>query len=439
MADPQRDLDKIEDVEKLSQSFIRTWYVDKEKANHIGVRMVDLFGQEKGLDYLEQNYPRTFSNLNFVKLDSPQRSYNIAVLCFSHPSDFRPRDVISGHKYSGSEEALIYLSMVLTEMNHRVVVYANVTPGHVESLKPHNPRFLPLKYFDTTTGDHDNEDPFDLVICWRMYDFARARKRANKVFLWLQDMPPERMDTTYLDGIFYLSKYQKELFSNKLEREVPHVIAGNGLNENYYSDNIALQVPRTKHSCFYGSNYGKGLKVLLEAWPNVLEKIPDAELHICFGRTNWNTITNEELNYIVSLIEKYPSVHEHGRLSNAEVAIKMMQCSIFSYPCTHPSATFEITCVQAQAAGCIPVVTWKYCLPEVIHPDAFFCDDIEDYSAILIKALLNEDRVDRKKFIDWGRAYTWDKVAKNWMELIEKHVPYKDNIIKDGPVGPDHL
>ncbi len=415
MADSNSSINNNDPV-LLSEQFIQTWYSDKTEANLMGARMVDLFGSGTGVDFLHQRYDRIFCNLNFTHANLDKDKLKIGILCFPHYIDFRPQEVIDGKKFSGSEEALIYMSLALAEDGHRVVTYANITEKAHESLKPHNPRYLPLKFFDNATDDSEGE--FDIVICWRMYDFDLAKKRGKKVYLWVQDIPDYPLDTTQLNGAMYLSFYQKELFENQMNKPVPYVIAGNGLLPNYYTDEIRNDITRIPHSCFYGSNYGKGLKILLECWGDVIEKFPDATLHICFGRTNWCTISDDELNYIVSLIEKYPSVIEHGRLSNADVAKKMMECSIFSYPITHKTATFEITAVQAQAAGCIPVVLWKYCLVEVIHQDAFHCDNKEDYASTLLEALEKEDEIDRQKFIDWGRQFTWERVKAKWYELI---------------------
>lgn len=399
----------------LSDKFIHTWYQDKQAANVLGARMVDLFGRGVGADFLNNHYDRIFTNLNFTNIGTPTDKLKIGILCFPHYVDFRPQEVIDGKKFSGSEEALIYMSNVLSSRGHRVVVYANITPKSHESLKPHNPRYLPLQYFEHVD---DSEGQFDIVICWRMYEFERAKKRGKRVYLWVQDLPPNFIDTKHLDGALYLSDYQRDKYENTMNHPVPYVISGNGMISDYYSDDIRKDITRIPHSCFYGSNYGKGLKILLECWGNILERFPDATLHICFGRTNWSTITDGEMDYLVSLIEKYPSVIEHGRLSNAEVAKKMMECSIFSYPITHKSATFEITVVQAQCAGCIPAIIWDFCIPEVTHDSAYHCDDKDNYLNTLLEALDNEDKVDRQKFIDWGRQFTWERVADLWFELL---------------------
>lgn len=406
-------------AKELCESFNDIWYKDRKEANKIAKEIVSSFALGADVDFFHRHYDRIFTNLNFSDIIYDKK---IAILCFPHYEDFKPSDIVAGRKFSGSEEALVYMSLELSKMNYRVTVYANVTPRILESLKPHNPRYLPLFLFDATE-DHgvpeDQEGLYDIVICWRMYDFDKARKRVKengKIYLWLQDLPPSYIDTQHLTGVFYLSEYQRELFEVKMSKPVPYVIAGNGLMTKYYEKE---KVERRKHSCFYGSNYGKGLKVLLEIWHKVLDVYPDATLDICFGRTNWATISDDELNYIVSLIEKYPSIKEHGRLSNNKVATVMKSCSIFSYPCTSATATFEITAVQAQASGCIPVVLWDYCLPEVIHSSAYHCKEKEGYLSILLEALHNEDKVDRSVFEEWGKQFTWCRVKDKWLELLE--------------------
>lgn len=409
------DLLDINDVQALAESYIQIWYKDKKIANLIAIRLISLFEEGHGLEYLDQMYGLIFHNLSFNINTIQPKGLRIGILCFPHYATFRPREVVNGEFGSGSEEALLYMSSDLVRRGHRVVVYANITPKSPESLKPCNPRYLPLHHFD---NNDDTEGQFDIVICWRMYEFKRASQRAKRVYLWVQDLPPNYINTMFLDGAMYLSEYQKISFEDKMSDVVPYTLAGNGLVPTYYSEEIRKGIERIPKSCFYGSNYGKGLKVLLECWGNVIERFPEATLHICFGRGNWGTISDDELNYLVSLIEKYPSIIEHGRLSNAEIAKKMMECSILSFPITHASATFEITVVQAQCAGLIPAIIWQYCIPEVCHQDSFHCDTKEQYLGTLLEALEKEDSVDRQKFIDWGMQFTWERVGDKWFELI---------------------
>ena len=222
-----KPFDSVDDPVLLSNQFIEVWKNDKTAANSIAVRMVDSFGSGKGSDFLEQHYDRIFCNLNFTHWDLPDDKLSIGILCFPHYEDFRPQEVIDGKKFSGSEEALIYMSLLLHKNGNRVVVYANITPKAHESLKPHNPRYLPLKFFNKEDGD-DLEGEFDIVICWRMYDIERAKKRGKKVYLWVQDLPPNYIDTSSLDGVFYLSSKHQKLFEEKMNKPVPYVIAYNG-------------------------------------------------------------------------------------------------------------------------------------------------------------------------------------------------------------------
>ena len=109
-----KSFEEIDDPALLFNQFIEVWYNDKTAANLIGSRTVDLFGSGKSVDFLEQHYDRIFCNLNFTHVNLPKDKLSIGILCFPHYESFRPQEVIDGKKFSGSEEALIYMSLLLS-------------------------------------------------------------------------------------------------------------------------------------------------------------------------------------------------------------------------------------------------------------------------------------------------------------------------------------
>ena len=189
---------------------------------------------------------------------------------------------------------------------------------------------------------------------------------------------------------------------------------------DYYSAETRRDIERKSHSIIYCSNYGKGLKILLEIWPQVLEKFSDATLNVYFGRTHWGCCNQLDFDFIINKLETLPNVYEKGRISNAEIAKKMMESSIHGFPLDHPSGMGEISAIQCQAAGCIPVIIRRDALIEVVHQEAYSCTDKKDYLGILLEALENEDKIDRQKFIKFSLHFTWEKVLERWMKFIHE-------------------
>jgi glycosyltransferase involved in cell wall biosynthesis len=105
--------------------------------------------------------------------------------------------------------------------------------------------------------------------------------------------------------------------------------------------------------------------VLLEVWPRIRKRVPDAELHVFYG---WNVFdavarSNPALYAykakILSMIEKCGGeeggIFMRGRVGQKELADEMMQARVLSYP-TAFLETSCITAMEAKAAG-LPIVT----------------------------------------------------------------------------------
>lgn len=176
----------------------------------------------------------------------------------------------------------------------------------------------------------------------------------------------------------------------------------------------------------YFSSYDRGLECLLDMWPKIKEKVPEATLDIYYG---WNTFDQfhsknpERMRWKWTMIKKIHNVgaEEHGRVNHEELAKVMKEIQVWAYP-TEFTEIHCMTALKAQEAGMIPVTTGCYALEETVTTGfQTVCEDIytnieaqELYIGAMVKALKTTDYVVEK---DVPNRY-WPDVAKKWDEAL---------------------
>lgn len=184
-----------------------------------------------------------------------------------------------------------------------------------------------------------------------------------------------------------------------------------------------------QHKVFYGSSYDRGLQHLLELWPKVIEKYPDAELHICYG---WNLFDRafsdnpERMAWKKRMQDmmKTKGITHYGRVGKGELRAVRQKCGIWAYP-THFEEINCITALDAQEDGCVPVVINYAALKETVWSGARIEGDIYDpetkqkYLEALLDLMGDEKKwkEEQKKGKELAQNYLWERIAEKW----EKH------------------
>ena len=117
--------------------------------------------------------------------------------------------------------------------------------------------------------------------------------------------------------------------------------------------------------CVYSSSPDRGLDVLLELWPEIRRRVPEAELHVYYGWETYDRIAERSPRlraYKVLLFHLLDraggedgGVFLHGRVSQSGLHAAMGRARVWSYP----TAFLETSCIgamEARASG-LPVVT----------------------------------------------------------------------------------
>lgn len=178
---------------------------------------------------------------------------------------------------------------------------------------------------------------------------------------------------------------------------------------------------------FWGSSYDRGLDVMLEIWPQIHFKYPDAELHICYGWDLFDKATkgNEERQMFkrrVAELMEFDGVVHHGRLGKDELKKVRELCGIWVYPTWFPEINC-ITGIDAQKDGLVPVVSDYAALSETVQSGIKIKGDIKDkgvqgrFIDEILGVMGNKEYWEKEsqKAREFGSQFGWSSIANKWI------------------------
>jgi glycosyltransferase involved in cell wall biosynthesis len=315
---------------------------------------------------------------------------------------------------TGSEEAVIYISQKLAKLGLKVTVFADPPKGSIHSHPNANPRFVNLEF--------QPQKPLDAVVSWRMPHIGHSLRRlGRRVYFWPADIIDRRLPQEMIlafDDVLWLSQWQRSqwISMNPGFGRFTHIF-GNGINPEEFTLPSDRENP---YSCIYGSNYARGLEILLAIWPAIKSHYPRATLDLYYGWQTWGCLSPEKEDKMRKLLTTLQDVQDHGLIGHAELNCAYGNASFWTYPCIMPE-TFCTTAIRAQMGGAIPVIIDGSALKETVRY-GFRCDRSENYLATLLQAMRKAETItieERQKMRDWIlREYTWETMAKRWKELF---------------------
>lgn len=182
---------------------------------------------------------------------------------------------------------------------------------------------------------------------------------------------------------------------------------------------------------WYQSSYDRGLIYLLEMWPKIREKYPEAELWIAYG---WETFMSafadnpERMSWKEKMdkLMAQPGITHYGRVGKKKLQELRKQCQIWAYPTDFS----EINCIgalEAQYDGCVPCVIDYAALKETVQSGVKVTCEIVDkecqdeYLKSLLDLMGDEQKqeAERIKGKEFAEQFTWDKVANSWYEQLQ--------------------
>ena len=211
----------------------------------------------------------------------------------------------------------------------------------------------------------------------------------------------------------------------------------NGLSNGLSNDgNIRFDIvePKVKNKFIYSSFPNRGLLQLLQMWPKIIGKYPDASLHIYSDVDGkWvNGMEKEMMIQIRQLLNYYKASSKnnivyHGWVSKTKLAEGWNTSEYWFYPCTFQE-TFCLTAVEAALSRTVCITNGLaalentvgnrgICVPGDATKKEWHNRAIEALFAIMENSSMREKLVETN-FI-WASSMSWSNQAK---KLVNEHI-----------------
>jgi hypothetical protein len=346
----------------------------------------------------------------------------VAIYCGPGWQRWEPTD-IERKGLGGSETAAVRLGEELSEMGYTVTVYGEVKES---------------AYKQVAYRRHESFNPMDdrlAVICSRSPALFDQQINAHKKLLWMHDtdygpaMTPERIEK--VDAIMVLSEWHKA----HVEQTYPGIdklhVTANGVHLPYFEGDEE----RDLHRAMYTSSPDRGLDIVLELWPQVRRKVPDAELYFCYSDV-YNAVADADpglgaFRKRVLELSQQDGVFNLGSLTQPQLSREMKKSNIWlapSYNTRYDVPFHETYCIgatEAAIAGCALVLSPWGALPE----------RAEDAAQSAQLPASPEGKIDKKHWADVivdlmayptdnnvspeAQDRTWKAVARDFRAVIE--------------------
>lgn len=353
---------------------------------------------------------------------SPRR-LKIAIWTGPAWETWRPESINEGG-IGGSETAAIHMARELSKLGHDVSVFG-VWNGNDDDVQYQD-------YREVTEFSGDV-----LVTSRHPQTVLDNRWKTKAKFVWAHDIHVGQSlevnkALSESDGLFALSNWHATYMAS-LYPELPRekiLVTRNGIDISRFAEEPHKTAPRL----IYPSSPDRGLMRLLQLFPQIRSKVPNAELHVYYGFYNWKkmaevTHNGDELARIASyekILGETEGVINHGRVGQKELADAFLQSRVWAYP-TWFSETSCITAMEAQAAGCVPVTSNLAALSETVRHGILISgsEDSEEYGKKFVSnviSLLSESPA-TEHISSSARKYamdnlSWKGVAKEWEQIF---------------------
>ena len=330
----------------------------------------------------------------------------------------------------GAETALVCMARELAARGHRLRVFCPCArPGVYDKVE-----YSDLAEFPKFA----EQGRCDIFVCSRFIDGLAAPVRARKYILWNHDILVERAAPAMqslmyrIDALYCLSEFQRKQYASLLDiPEESFVVTRNGVDLKLVEECIE-EVAREENRLIYTSRPERGLKWLLEMWPELRERRPELKLGVAwYENAGPDREMAELLTELKAQIDGLEGVEFLGHLTKRQLYREMARARLWVYPTGFP----EISCIGAmEAAACgTPAVASRYCALKETVADGETGILVggrpggEEYARDFVEAVdsLLGDEKRWRRFSEAGKAraaerFCWRKLAEEWEADFEE-------------------
>lgn len=319
----------------------------------------------------------------------------------------------------GSESALIYVARALAEHGKRVRVFCNCDcPGTYNGVR-----------YDELVDFHiyRKQRQFPAFISSRSMRPFKIALQARLRILWIHDdinvafLKDDNPRDLPIDRIFTISQWQREEWARHFG--IPHekfYLTRNGVDLTVFKPGDG----RERHRLIYVSRPNRGLEVLLELFPDIRQRVPDAELHLYTY-----FVPGDEMDGAIMQKARQPGVFIRGSLPKAALAVEIAASRLMVYPATFRE-TSCIAAIESQAAGTPVVASALAALPETVIDGVSGClvpgdprtAEFKSKFVEKVVSLLRDDvawqRLSQGARLRCESFYNWQIIAREWLSEL---------------------
>jgi glycosyltransferase involved in cell wall biosynthesis len=391
---------------------------------------------------MPKNSETTVKLQNFSSKEVSCMKTRIAMIygkfCSQIHGPFDPKGLYESQGLTGSESFFFNTAWGLSEIGYQVDVFCDVAKLH-RSPELGGIHVYPL---DTKMGDD-----YDAYLTWNEPDLLRELKTSDpkKITICAQQLNDFDSYTKpgfeqTIDAFVFPSETHRNymLGITKIDEKKTRVIP-NSINLEFYEPREGRH-RRNPHSIVWASSPDRGLHVLLEIFPKIRQKVPDAILKIFYrfepwyqGVKNAMTPNGQRARYIKECIDQLGRYGENGvfligPIGNKEMAKELLASKVLAYTCEPFRFTegFSVTIMDACAAGCVPIISDVDAIGEVYKDAAVVIRGKPSKSKatwvdMIVKMLTNdqETAIARERARTFAQKFSRQEAAKSWDALIK--------------------
>jgi hypothetical protein len=190
----------------------------------------------------------------------------------------------------------------------------------------------------------------------------------------------------------------------------------NGIITSGYTDSLEFTNKKIKNSFVFTSKPDRGLDRILEIWPAILEKMPDATLNVAiYGKFPESPVEVE----IETQMKKYNNIRYLGQLNERELRELLSVSEYWLYP----NWRTETSCITAMEMLLCEVICIYFPLNgltglnDTLGPYGITSEKGKELETIL--NITEEQKLNfRKKGKEYALTCSWKHRANQWMNLM---------------------
>ena len=342
----------------------------------------------------------------------------------------------------GSEYAVIKLAHQMSKQGDEVVVTGQVSPCEVEGIK-----YIPYELLGT--NQH-----YDIVIATNYIHYINeldAREITfDKSYFWihnneyyaywngqiLEDFGKEHLQNSRMTNVIAVSDYSAKLLEKKYPemvgkvRVIPNAIDPTDWNGIRFDN-------KQKNKFVYTSAADRGLKNLLEIWPQIREARPEATL--------WVATPPYGLDWYEDYKGFYDGVHFEDNLPPRKLYELIASSEYWVYPSQYDE-TYCITALEMMMGEVSIITTDTGNLASIIPARGAMVSsesDVETLKKQILEKLefVESDAAFRKFSKENAKSFvlkqTWENVEKIWRNLMNETQPNRQEQTDMLPLHPE--